>query len=549
MSTKLTPEATYSRFACIGAGCSGIGLGATLKRWYGITDIQFFERHGGLGGTWYTNRYPGCACDVPSALYSYSFEPNPEWTHILPCQDELKSYVTRVADKYGLIPKINFGVDVEACEWIEERHVWRLRVRRGADEISYHESQFLFSGTGHFSTPRGIDVPGAASFKGPIFHSSRWQDVDLTEKRVVVFGNGSTASQIIPSIVKKTKHTTQIVRAKHWIMPPIDRSIPKRIRRLLRWVPGTMGLFRFIVFLAAEDSLRGFPMTKAAARYRKRQRVSCEAYMRETAPKRYHNILIPDFEVGCKRRVFDSGYLKSLHEDNLTLTNTRALEILPDGVRTSQGIILADVIVLANGFITSHYLNQVEMIGRGGKTASQHWKKMGGATAYNSSVLSGFPNFFMLLGPNSATGHTSGLMAIENSINYALRVIKPILDGEATIIDLKPQAELEYTNRVQGALDKTVWNSGCSSWYVQDDGKGKKWNAMSYPWSQGYYWYRSLFPKWRDWRYYGEVQRRPRLNWARVLAIAGVFFVGVWWTWYQNVDCKVVAATFRSLSV
>ncbi|ETS73027.1 hypothetical protein PFICI_15202 [Pestalotiopsis fici W106-1] len=546
-SSKIT---TCSKFACVGTGFSAIGLGATLKRWYGITDIHFFERHSELGGTWHINQYPGklrallkcCACDVPSVLYSFSFEPNPNWTRILPSNTELKAYLVHVATKYELVQKMRFCVNVEACEWIEERSVWRMRVfDYNTKETFYHESQFLFSASGQLVTPREIDIPGKDRFDGPLFHSGRWRtDVDLTGKKVVVIGNGCTAAQIVPNIVKKTAHTTQIVRSKHWIMPPIDASIPDWTRFILRWVPGAMQLFRFVVFLIAEKELQGLPMTKAAARYRQKRRALSEAYMRGKAPPKYHGILIPDFEYGCKRRIFDSGYLDSLHEENLTLTNSPALEIVSKGIRTKDGLVEADVIVLANGFVTNHFLDQMDIKGRGGKTVGEHWREMGGPTSYNSSVLSGFPNFFILLGPNAATGHTSALMAAENSINFALRVIKPVLEGQATVADLKPQAEAEYTERLQKDLEKTVWNSGCQSWYIRANG-GKPWNAMSYPWTQSYFWFRSRFPTWSDWRYTGEAELRKEglghgylVAWVVIGAVA-------WWSWGQNFDYEVAA--------
>jgi cation diffusion facilitator CzcD-associated flavoprotein CzcO len=272
---------------------------------------------------------------------------------------------------------MTFGVNVEACEWQEERSVWRLRILHyDTGEIFFHESQFLFSGSGQLVTPREINVPGASSFLGPIFHSTRWRkDVDLTDKRVVVFGNGCTATQIVPNIVKKTKHTTQMVRSRQWIFPPIDGPVSTRTRFMLRYVPGAMKLFRFLVFYAAERGFQGLPMTKSAARYRKKTRVRAERYMRGAAPAKYHDILIPDFEVGCKRRIFDSGYLKSLHEDNVTLTDTPALEIVPEGVRTKDGVIPADVIILANGFLTNDFFDKTEITGRGGETLRSHWSE------------------------------------------------------------------------------------------------------------------------------------------------------------------------------
>ncbi|EEU35851.1 uncharacterized protein NECHADRAFT_91586 [Fusarium vanettenii 77-13-4] len=396
MTSEKTSRRNYSQFACIGTGFSAICLGATLKRWYGISDIQFFERYSELGGTWFGNKYPGCACDVPSALYSYSFEPNPNWSRVLPSHDELWRYLKQVADKYHLPPKMSFGMNVEKCEWIGQLKRWRLHVRHiNTDNVFIHEC--------------------------PIFHSSKWRhDVELEDKNVVVFGNGCTAAQIVPSIVGKTKHLTQLIRSKHWILPPIDGAQTDAMRNIFKYIPGTMTLQRFLVFLTAENELRGFPMTKSAAKFRQNRRKQAEQYMRRTAPEKYHGMLIPDFEVGCKRRIFDSGYLEALNSKNFTLTNTPAMEIVANGVQTEDGFVEADVIVMANGYITNKFLGGIEVVGRNG-TLDEHWDSFGGAEAYNCSSMSGFPNFFILLGPNAATGHTSAIMAAENSVNFALR--------------------------------------------------------------------------------------------------------------------------------
>jgi cation diffusion facilitator CzcD-associated flavoprotein CzcO len=432
-----------------------------------------------------------------------------------------------VAEKYDLVSKMSFNSNVERCEWIESRSRWRLYVRDSTtNRIFIHESQFLFGASGGLVTPNELDVPGIESFKGQVFHSGRWRhDVSLEGKDVVIFGNGCTAAQVVPNIVKKTGHLTQIVRSKHWIMPSIDYEQSPASKVLMKWIPGLMALQRFFVFCVAENEFRAFPMTRAAAAFRERKRKLADKYMRETAPKKYHDILIPEFEISCKRRIFDSGYLKSLHEPNLTLTNSPALEIVPEGVRTKDGTIKADVIILANGFKTNYFVGGVDIIGRNGETFAEHWSSFGGPEAYNTCALSGFPNFFMLLGmslqssshrqrmasltrhilgPNSATGHTSAIMAAENSINYALRIIKPVLDGKATVTEVKLEAEKKYSDKIQNDLRKTVWFSGCQSWYIKSDAKkpGQKWNAMSYPYSQAHFWYRSLFPVWSDWKIY-----------------------------------------------
>lgn len=383
-----------------------------------------------------------------------------------------------------------------------------------------HECQVLVSGAGHFGKVRELDVPGVEKFRGPVFHSARWrEDVDLKGKKVVLFGNGCTAAQIVPTIVKDTKHLTQVVRSKHWVYPPIDGRIPGFAKTILRTVPGLTAIMRSIVYYLAEVDFKGFRLTKGAARFREKRRRQVERYMRRTAPEKYHDILIPEFEVGCKRRIFDSGYLESLHAENMTLTNEKVVEVLPEGVRMENGkVVEADVLILANGFVTNEYLGGVEIVGRGGETLNQHWESFGGPEAYNCTALSGFPNFFLVLGqfsnnplapdspltqlagPNTATGHTSAVMVIENGINYALRVLRPVLEGRASIACVKRSAEEAYVNRIQAALQNTVWMTGCNSWYIRGAG-GKIWNGMSYPWTQASVWYDSLFPVWRDWEY------------------------------------------------
>lgn len=305
-----------------------------------------------------------------------------------------------MAHKYNLVRNMSFDVLVERCEWIEERARWRLSTRHlKSGATFFHECQFLFAGTGALVTPNDIDVPGADTFKGVIEHTGRWRpEIELEGKRVVLFGNGCTAAQVVPSIVHKTKSLTQIVRSKHWIFPPIDRKVPDVIRSGLKTVPGLARLLRFIVFAAAESSLQGFPLTEAASRYRAGQKKVAEEYMRSTAPAKYHDLLIPEFEIGCKRRIFDSGYLKSLHAENLTLTNEKALEIVPEGVRTAMGLIEADVIILANGYHTNEFVAGVNVIGRGGETIPSHWKSFGGPEGYNCSMMNNFPNFVMIMG-------------------------------------------------------------------------------------------------------------------------------------------------------
>ncbi|KAJ6081900.1 flavoprotein [Penicillium canescens] len=518
MVQKHSPAlASYSQISCIGTGLSAIALGATLKRWYGMDDIHFFERHPDCGGTWFISSYPGCACDVPSALYSFSFALSDRWTKLMPSNKEIKSYTDGVVDAYGLRDKMTFLTEVQSCVWREEASRWLMKLRSViTGKVTYHECHILFAATGQLAEPKPCDIPGAESFNGALFHSARWDhSVDLKGKNVVVIGNGCTAAQIVPAIVDSTKTLTQIIRSKNWVFQAPNFTYPKVLQWVFHYIPLAMRLHRLHLFLIAENDFRLFRMTKAAAKLRRKCQQHVEKYMQETAPAKYHDILIPDFDVGCKRRIFDDGYLKSLHNEKLHLTQTKITEILPDGVRTTDGFYPAQVIVLATGFQTNIFLQHTEIHGCEG-TLTDHWNRYDGPGAYNCSVMSGFPNFFLLLGPNTATGHTSALMAAENSVNYALRVLKPVLDGKVSSINLKQEAEDEYVYQVQETLRHRVWNAGCASWYVNKKG----WNAMTYPWSQAHYWYRSLFPTRSDWTL-KPIQRptSPKIGRTMVLAL------------------------------
>ncbi|PGG97824.1 hypothetical protein GX51_07136 [Blastomyces parvus] len=533
---------SYTRVACIGAGTSGIALGATLKRWYNFDDIRFFERHPDSGGTWWANRYPGVACDVPSALYSYSFDMNPAWKKLLPPGEEIKAHQDRVRDKYCLRDKMVLSTDAFRCEWDEESSLWTVYLRdlTTGDEYT-HKCQILFTAAGMLPTPRKCDIPGSEKFKGRILHSAEWDSsLDLKDKNVVVLGNGCTALQLVPSILPDVKHLTQIVRSKHWIFPAVNRPYSSRIKWIFRYIPFAMLTYRFLLFLAFESSWPDFKMTKKGAERRKKKRAIAERYVRKNAPAKYHDLLIPDFEVGCKRRTYDSnGYLKSLNAENITLTNEKPLEILPEGVMTDRGLVAADVIVLATGF-QAGFFDGLDIVGRDGLSVKEHWSKYPGPTAYNSGALSGFPNFFMVLGPNAASGHASIIMASENNINYALRILKPVLGGKAEVVELKREAEESYAYKVQAILDKTVFNAGgCQSWYIQDN----KWNPIAYPWSQAYMWYRSLFPTWSDWNIQWKPQRKRKSAKVSLALMAIVLNGFVVWNLYPQLPAQLGIST------
>ncbi|KAL7894945.1 FAD/NAD(P)-binding domain-containing protein [Trichoderma sp. TUCIM 5745] len=509
----MAEKITYSQFVCIGSGFSGIALGSILKRWYGITDIRLFEQNSDLGGTWFANQYPGCACDVPSLLYSFSFAPNPKWTKILPSQLEIWQYLDDVARQYGLREKMSFNSRVERCEWIQQSGRWRITVRNtSSDTIYVHECQFLFSGSGFLVYPRKPNLPNIESFQGPVFHAARWRhDVDLTNKNVALIGNGCSAAQIVPAIKDKARHVTQYARSKHWIIPPVQVSNSNL--KLFQWlfihVPWFLKLTRFLFMMIMETEMIAFFMTKASAAIRRSNTAKAVRYIKENAPKEYHEKLIPDFEMGCKRRIYDPNYLTSLHSENVTLRDDAIEQVTPTGIRSKDGHTDVDVIVFATGYETNSFCTNIEIVGRHGVTAEEHWKALGGPGAYNTTSISGFPNFFLIVGPNSVNGHTSTIMAVENSIKFALRLIQPVLQGKATAVDVNPNAERQYIDQIQTDLQQTVWLSGgCSNWYNRAQ-HGSVYNGMLYPYSQPYFWYQCLFPVYKDFEYDPPKSKKP----------------------------------------
>lgn len=362
----------------------------------------------------------GCACDVPSALYSYSFEQNPQWTKLLPGQKELKAYLDGVTDKYQLGERMRFEVEVEKFVWSESTQRWTLWLRdlRTKQQLK-HVCQILFNCGGALVVPNPIAFPKQETFQGEIFHSAQWNhNVSLEGKRVIVIGNGCTGTQIVPALIRteKVASVVNIVRSKQWIYPSLDFHYNKFMQWCFRNIPFALQMHRFHIFLYAERELPTFQMTSKGARLREKRRKFVEGYMRSAAPPKYHDILIPDFEIGCKRRIYDSGYLQALHDSRVTLTNSPIREFTSTGIRTDDGVIEADVVVVANGFNIHVPFPRGVVVGKDNCDLADYWQKYGGPGAYNGTAVAPFPNLFFILGPNSGTGHTSAVMPMEKYV-------------------------------------------------------------------------------------------------------------------------------------
>jgi cation diffusion facilitator CzcD-associated flavoprotein CzcO len=336
---------------------------------------------------------------------------------LLPAQRELKGYLDSVADKYGVSQRMQFKVEVERFVWNDDSKRWTLFLKHLDSGVrTKHVCQVLFNCGGALVAPNPAVFKGRESFKGHVFHSTQWRhDIDLTGKKVVVIGNGCTGVQIVATLSRQgaAAQITNIVRSKQWIYTSMDFEYSKFMQWIFRYVPGALQLHRLHIYLYAEQEYPTFRMDAIGNWLRESRRKAVESYMRSAAPARYHDMLIPDFEIGCKRRIYDSGYLKALHDPRVQLTNSPLLEFVPEGVRTEDGIIPADIIVCANGFDIHGQLPRDKVVGKHGEDLVDHWAQYGGPSAYNGTALAGFPNLFFILGPNSGTGHTSAVLPME----------------------------------------------------------------------------------------------------------------------------------------
>ncbi|KAI6777650.1 Glucose-methanol-choline oxidoreductase [Emericellopsis cladophorae] len=503
----------------IGAGMSGLGLAVQLVRSYGHRRFEIVEKAEHLGGTWWTNSYPGCGVDVVAHYYAYSFCMNPNWSRKYPLQPEILAYFERVAAKYDIEKHIRFQSKVESAHWEESSGTWLVDVRNLRTSETYQRRcKILVSAVGILSQPNDCDIRGHASFKGRLFHSTQWDHLfDWNSKSVVVIGNGCSGSQIVPAISEGDRaaaKVTQFARQAQWVFERPNPEYSKAFQFVMRWTPFAMRLYRFMHNYYAEMDFKSFPTLSGAA-IREMYATYQGAYIRRVSPEKYHGFLVPKSEVGCKRRVMDSEYLESLGRDNVELVYDDPIEeIVEDGVRTNSGrLVEADAIVLANGFQVQKPLLTLNLHGRGGVSVAEHWENFseGAASAYFGTCLSQFPNYFILMGPNTASGHGSVSYITECQINFTMRVIKPVLKalkaqrsrlpvlGSATdVVEVQQGAEKQDIDNVQERVKDLVWSSGCTSWALDETTRR---NTTMYPDFQYRYWLRSVFVPWKDFEF------------------------------------------------
>ncbi len=459
------PLPEHVRVCVAGTGFSGLGMAIKLQQ-EGIQDFVVLERASGVGGTWRDNTYPGCACDVPSHLYSFSFAPNSEWSHVFSRQPEIRSYLERVTDEYGLRPRLHLGTDLESGVWDDEAMLWRLHTNRG--ELT---ADILVSGCGGLVEPALPQVPGIERFTGPAFHSARWDhSVDLSGKRVAVVGTGASAIQFVPAIQPEVAHLTVFQRTPPWIVPRPDRPITDRERALFRRLPAAQRAARAAVYWLREFNLLSFTRGGALRNLAEKQ---ARKNLEDNVPDpELRAKLTPDYAIGCKRVLLSDDYYPALVQPNVSVVTTAVREVRPHSVVDGDGVEHeVDVIIYGTGFRVMDIPLAHRLTGTEGRTLADSWQDHG-SEAHRGTTVAGFPNLFLLLGPNTALGHSSVVLMIEAQIGYVADAIRALDSYGVQALDVRRSAQDRYNAELQEQLDDTVWNQGgCRSWYRDANGR------------------------------------------------------------------------------
>jgi cation diffusion facilitator CzcD-associated flavoprotein CzcO len=460
------------RVVIVGAGFAGLAMGIRLRQ-MGIEDFVILEQASEAGGTWRDNFYPGCACDVPSVLYSYSFEQNPDWSTSFSGADEIQAYILQCVEKYDLRRHIRFGHAVAEARWDESAAAWTVTDDAGND----YTAQAVVSAVGGLVNPAIPDIPGLGNFKGRVVHTARWdRALDLAGKRVAVIGTGASAVQLIPAIQPQVGRLTVFQRTAHWVLPKPDFAMPPLVRGAFRRIPLLQRAVRTGVF-ALTDAVMGPAIVYDTPLNRLMERVGRQhiaAHIKDPALRRK---VTPTFRFGCKRMLVCNDYYPALAQPNVEVCTDAIRAVDATGIVTADGRHHdVDIIALATGYRLDIARAPFEVHGRHGVTLADAWSGPG-ARAYRGVAVAGFPNWFVLMGPNTGPGHTSVLVYTEAQVNYTAQAISRLVSGDARVIAVKPAAQQRYGEFLKKRLKNTNWSSGCTSWYLDEHGE----NHAMYP--------------------------------------------------------------------
>ncbi|MEP6817216.1 MAG: NAD(P)/FAD-dependent oxidoreductase [Marmoricola sp.] len=459
------PLPDHVKVFVVGAGFAGLGMAIKLQE-QGETDFLVVEKGSDVGGTWRDNTYPGAACDVPSQLYSFSFAPNPSWSRSFSPQPEIQSYLQRVSREAGVLDRFRFDTLVEDAAWDEEDQVWRVTTSAGTVI-----ADIVVSGAGGLSEPKLPHIKGIEDYSGEVFHSARWNhDYDLTGKRVAVIGTGASSIQIVPEIAVQVDHLDVYQRTAPWVMPRHDRAYKGIEKLAFRYLPGVQRAYRTGIYWARECFVPAFtwqPKLATPAKLQALKNIKDGISDPDLRAK-----VTPDFQIGCKRILISNTYYPTLERDDVELVTAGIAEVTPTGILTRDGVHReVDALVVATGFYTTDQPIAHHIKGRDGRTLADAWAESG-MSAYKGTTISGFPNLFQIVGPNTGLGHSSMVFVIESQIAYILSALRTMDERRITTVEPRPAVMRAWNDDLHRRMQRTVWNTGgCASWYLDEHGR------------------------------------------------------------------------------
>ncbi len=452
--------------AIIGSGFAGIGMAIRLKQ-EGRRSFVLWEREAEVGGTWYVNHYPGCACDVQSHLYSFSFEPNAQWSRTFSPQREIWDYLNRCVDKYDVRRHIQFQREMTRARYDDARGLWEIEDAQG----NRCTARVLVSGMGGLSRPSIPDLPGLSDFQGRRFHSQQWDhDYALDGKRVAVVGTGASAIQFVPEIARQVARLDLYQRTPPWIMPKPDFAVPGVIQRLFGCLPMLQNLFRRWIYWSLEARAAGF--TGGVGLMKLLQPLAARYIRKQIKDPVLRDKVTPRYTLGCKRVLLSNNYYPALARDNVEVVTSGIGHFTADGVVDQNGVERkVDAVILGTGFAATEPLPRGALLGRDGLDIVDAWAETG-PQAYKGTTVSGFPNLFLLAGPNTGLGHSSMVFMIESQIAYVMDALARMDREGVQAVDLQPQVQRRFNEKLQRKMAGTVWmKGGCNSWYLDAAGR------------------------------------------------------------------------------
>jgi cation diffusion facilitator CzcD-associated flavoprotein CzcO len=472
----------HVRVLIVGAGFSGLAMAVRLKQ-AGIGDFVVLERGDDVGGTWRDNTYPGATCDVPSHLYSFSFAPNPRWTRSFSPQWEILDYLRDVARRYGIVPHLRLRTGAKAMRWDDGDRRWVVDVEgpqapegdggdsEGEGKARGYTADVVVGAMGALSEPSLPDIPGLETFAGTLFHSAAWDHGhDLGGERVAVVGTGASAIQFVPEIQPVVAHLDVYQRTPPWIVPRRDRALRPLERRLFRAVPAVQRAVRGGIYWVRELLSFGFTHPQ---RMQVIQRMAAAHLARQVPDPELRRRLTPSYTIGCKRILISNDWYPAIQQPHVDLVTDGIAEVRPHSIVTADGTERpTDTIICGTGFHVTDFPAGRRIHGPGGATLSDVWQARGSMEAYVGTTVAGFPNLFLLVGPNTGLGHTSMVFMIESQVAYVVDALAHMDATAATTLEVRPEAQDRYNQRLQHRLASTVWNrGGCRSWYLDANGR------------------------------------------------------------------------------